>query len=113
MKEYLPLIPTQSAASDITSGPILMGDATMLSIHAVFTGVDVVGTLTIQGSNTGADFVALATATNVTASTNTIVSNTSVTTKYARVFWDATSGTGNITISGIVKHPAVTAAQNY
>jgi hypothetical protein len=110
MKKYT-LIATQSAASDVTTAGINLGDADSYSIHAVFTGSDVVGTLGIYGSNDGTNYTLLQTATNVTASGSVLLNKNDASYQYVRAFWDYTSGTGNITVTAVVKFPGVTVAQ--
>lgn len=104
------LIPTQSAASDITSAAMELGDIDTFSIAVDFTGADVAGSLSLQGSNTSATagFITVANSTQaVTASADHMWSVQGAGYRWVRVFWDYTSGTGNISANFVGKENLV------
>lgn len=89
-----------SAAVDYTTPPIPLGDNGNIAVGITLSGADVVGSISVVGSMTEAftrPFL-LQTATAVTASADTLVSINDINVPWVRVFWDYTSGTGNITI---------------
>lgn len=93
------LIPTSSAAVDVTSAAFDLGDITVYGVQVIFTGANVVGTLTLEASNNGSNFVTVASSSQaVTASAGAYWSVTGAGYRYVRVAWDYTSGTGNITV---------------
>lgn len=93
------LISTTSAAVDVTSCAQDIGDMTTFSVHVDFSGGagDLVGTLTLEASNDGSSFVTVPSSSqSVTNSADHVWSVTGAGYRYVRVFWDYTSGTGNI-----------------
>lgn len=101
-------LPTQSAAADLRTGPINVGDYGNYFIGVTFSGADVVGTLTLEASATK-DFARSWTVANsstaITASGDAYWNISDVNYPYVRVFWDYTSGTGNITIDYTIRQP--------
>lgn len=97
-----------SAASNVTSGWLELGDYTGCSITCAFTGSDVAGTLKLEC----ADDDSKTNPTDVASSSQAITSSadhryniSGAQYKYVRVDWTASSGTGNITVTGIIKEP--------
>ncbi len=107
------LIPTQSAAVDITSAGFQLVDLQGFSVTVDFTGADVVGTLTLQGTNdqTGSTgWITVASSSQaVTASADHMWNVQGAEYRWVRVFWDYTSGTGNITATLVAKKTIVQA----
>jgi hypothetical protein len=103
------LQPAVSAASDIlTPAPLFLGDEKYFDIQAVFTGVDVVGTFKLQQSVDGTNFVDLSgKSTSVTGSATAIQGDNVAQYPWVRFVWDYTSGTGNITVTAIIKQNQV------
>ena len=94
------VIATVSAATDVTGGPIDIGDMTNFSFYALFSGSDVVGTFKLQVGNDGSNFVDLSGSSSaVSASSDACLSVSAAGYRYVRFDWDYTSGTGNITVS--------------
>lgn len=92
------LLDTTSAAASPTSGVYDLVARKELSIQVKFTGNDVVGTLTLEGSLDGTSFFTLDNSTvNVTASTGHIY-DVETRVRYIRVKFTYTSGTGNISV---------------
>jgi hypothetical protein len=104
------LIPTQSAAVDITSAAIELGDIQSFSVSVDFTGSNIVGTLTLECSNESATagFTTVASSSQaVTSSADHMWSVSGAGYRWVRVFWDYTSGTGNITAKFVGKETLV------
>lgn len=104
------LIPTQSAAADVTSAAMELGDINNFSISVDFTGSNLAGTLTLECSNESATtgFTTVASSTqNVTSSADHMWSVSGAGYRWVRVFWDYTSGTGNITAKFVGKEQLV------
>lgn len=110
------LIKTVSGAGDVTSAAFQLGDFQSCSIDVVFSGSDLAGSLSLEGSNdeTGASgFITISGSTTaVTAATDVMYNVTSAEYRWIRVFWDYTSGTGNITANILVKSPVQKAVSN-
>lgn len=102
------LLATTSAAADVTTQPFDLIDLTSYSVQVVFTGVDVVGSLKLQSSLDNVTYTDVAGSTQAVAASESHTWNVPETgDRYIRVFWDYTSGTGNITIKIFVKEPIV------
>ncbi len=105
------LIPLQSAASDITGTYSDIGDLINYSIHVIITGADVAGTLTLESSDDGSNFVTVDNSSqSVTNSGDVMYNVTGASYRYVRPFWDYTSGTGNISAIQIIKEVVVKGA---
>lgn len=100
------LLATISAAADRTSGWLDLGDYIGYSITALISGSNIAGTIKLQCSN---DLTAIvdvgSSSVNITNSDDQIYNVTDAQYRYVRAVWTATSGTGNITITGYVKEP--------
>lgn len=106
MKPSVTLLATISGASSRTSGALELGDYTVYSITVIFTGSNLAGTLALEVSRDGTTFIALASSTQaITASANHMWTDAAAGYRYVRATWTATSGTGNITITGDIKEP--------
>ena len=86
---------TNVTTTDITAEVMDCSNRYGISVHAISTGT-IAGTVQLQVSNDGINWVAL-TALNITInnSTNLYVEKGDLFCKFARVFYDATSGTTN------------------
>lgn len=106
------LIATVSAAADATSAAFDLGDLALFSVEIEFSGADLVGTLTLQCQDTpGTAWKTVASSSQaVTASADHLWSISGAAYRYVRVFWDYTSGTGNITAYLAAKQTAVIGA---
>lgn len=105
MKEIL-LVATTSAAADLTTPQVDLGDLTTFSIHVAFTGTNVVGSLALESSLDNVNWNLIADSTQaVTASTDHVWNTSGAGYRYVRVTWDYTSGTGNILIRFFAKEP--------
>jgi len=94
-----------SAVTDYTSPAIPVGDNGNISIGVTLTGADVAGSILVQGAMTE-DFARpfpLAAATAITLSADTLLTFPDISVPWVRIFWDYTSGTGNITIDVSIK----------
>lgn len=96
------MTPTTSAAADFTAGKVDLGDTTNYSFHFVFTGSDIAGTISIQTSNDGTNFVELS-STAVTSAADKMLSAAVSGYRFVRYDWDYDSGTGNITVTSCLK----------
>lgn len=92
-------IPTLTAVTSPNVGTYFdLGDGGNFSVQVIFTGADVVGTLTLEASDDGTNFVTVANSSQaVTASAGHIWNVTGAGYRYVRPRWVYTSGTGTIT----------------
>lgn len=107
------LVPSGTdAAADRTTVAYELGDLTDYSISVDFTGANVVGTLTLEASNSATSgFVTVSGSSQaVTASADHLWSVTGAGYRYVRVVWDYTSGTGNMTVDLVAKEMRVVGA---
>lgn len=107
MKEIL-LIATTSAATNITSQAVDLCDLTHYCVHVVFTGSNVVGTFSLQGSNENDNFITIPqSVTAITASDDLLMPVENGVYRYVRAVWAYTSGAGNITARFVMKENVV------
>lgn len=100
MRTFAAFIPSQTAVTSFTSAPIPVGDLGNITVAATLTGVDVAGSLLVQGAMTE-DFARpypLATATAVTASSDPFLTFPYIGVPWVRIVWTYTSGTGTIAV---------------
>lgn len=92
------LIPVGTdAAADLNGTWFDLGDLINAAIQVAFTGSNVVGTLTLQGSNDQVTAVTIANSSQaITASGPHIWNITGAGYRFVRPVWDYTSGTGTI-----------------
>lgn len=103
MRRFPGLIQTVSAASDTFSQAIPVGDDGNYWIGVIFSGANVVGSLSLQASDDGVDWFTIPNTTQaVTASADHAWEAPNTSANFVRVAWDYTSGTGNITARGTV-----------
>lgn len=101
-------VATQSAAADITTPAIDLGDVKEFSAHAVFSGSDLAGALIVQYSNDESNWVQES-STAVTSAADKMLEKTMFA-RFVRFFWDYTSGTGNLTLTVKLRENAVKGA---
>jgi len=100
------MLATVSAAANVTSGVLDIGDFTGYSIAAVLTGSDVAGTVSLEVSLDNSTFVTVAsTSTAITSSTDTIFNISDAQYRYVRCKWVYSSGTGNLTVTSFISEP--------
>lgn len=107
------LVSTQDAALDVTSATLDLVDLQTGSFYVAFSGGagNLAGTLYLQGSVDGMTFFNYPNSSQaVTNSTGHIWDLNPTGVRYFRVFWDYTSGTGNITVLGFLKNNVVSGA---
>lgn len=106
------IIPSQSAASSLTSVPIDLGDLKGYSVTVNFTGADVAGTLKLQARNfTDENWVDVGSSSQaVTSSADHVWSVSEADYRYVRVSWTYSSGTGNIKANYVAKENFVKGA---
>ncbi len=103
MRFFDGFIPATSAVTFTNSVSLPIGDNQNFWIGILFTGVDVVGSLKLQGSDNDSDFWDISGSTQaITASTRHAWNVSDVHYPYVRVVWTYTSGTGNISGRAIV-----------
>mgnify|MGYP001615102711 CR=1 FL=1 len=104
------LIATVAGTADVTSAAFDLGNIQTFSVAVDFSGTDLVGTLTLQCSNLAAGpFTTVASSSQaVTASADHTWNVTGAGYRFVRVFWDFTSGTGNISATLVTKDSIVT-----
>ncbi len=110
MKECNLYAVSQTAGSDQRSSIFDLGDLSTFSIAVDFSGGagDLVGTLYLECSNDGTDFVVVANSSQaITVSASHMWSVTWAGYRYIRVYWDYTSGTGAIAAKLVAKENVV------
>jgi hypothetical protein len=113
MAKSFTLLSATDAAQDLTSGALDLVDLQTGSFNVAFSGGagNLVGTLYLQGSVDGTTFFNYPLASQaVTASTGHIWDLNPTGVRYFRVFWDYTSGTGNMAVTAYLKNNVVTGA---
>lgn len=113
MAKTFTLVSTTSAALDVTSAALDLVDLQTGSFNVAFSGGagNLAGTLYLQGSVDGVTFFNYPNASQaVTNSTGHIWDLNPTGVRYFRVFWDYTSGTGNITVTAYLKNTVVVGA---
>lgn len=104
MSKTITLLAAQNANGAATSGVLDIADLPTASLQVIFTGANVVGTLTLQGSTDQTNWALLpGTTIAVTASVGHIYDITPTGVQYFRVVWAYTSGAGNISVTGKIK----------
>lgn len=98
-----------TAVTPFNSAPLLLNDNDGVYIQVLFTGSNVVGTLTLEASADNTTYVTIAGSSQaVTASANSAWNQSNLNAKYVRAVWAYTSGTGNISIKANIKSKTVT-----
>lgn len=93
-----------SAAVDVTAGWLDLGDYTGYSIDCTLSGSNVAGTLKLECSNDKTTVVDVPSSSQaITSSADHIYNVSDAQYRYVRADWTATSGTGNLTVNGIIK----------
>jgi hypothetical protein len=99
-----------SAVTSRVSVPFQIDDLLVYSVQAVFTGVNVVGVLTLEATNDDTDSTSWTTIQDSTqaviASANHIWNVNGAGYRWCRARWVYTSGTGNIKMNVTIKEPA-------
>jgi hypothetical protein len=112
-EEPIQLVSNANAAVDITSVPLNLGDMRGYSLAVDFSGGggNLAGTLKLQASIDNSLWIDVTGSSQaVTSSTDHMWSVTDAEYRYVRVSWTFTSGTGNMTVKGIIKRNVVTGA---
>lgn len=93
------IVSGQNAATSFTSPGIYYEGSLSCPVQAIFTGSNVVGTIQIEYSLDGVNFVSASASDtyNITASQGLFVGSMAFST-YFRMHWTYTSGTGTITV---------------
>lgn len=105
------IIPQSDASVSTTSNNLDLGDLKDVSIQVTFTGSDVVGTLKLEASNNGTDFVDVdSSSQSVTASGDHMWNIAVANYRWLRADWAYTSGTGTIKADAIIKENPITGA---
>lgn len=100
------LLATVSAAANKTTIGYDLGDSVGYSLASVVSGADVVGTLSLEVSLDNTSYVEVPSSSqSIAASADYIYSVSDAQYRYVRAKWVYTSGTGNITITIVVKDP--------
>lgn len=108
MAKSYTLLSAQNANANADSGVLDLVDLTTASFYVGFTGTNVIGVLTLQGSVDGTNFFDYpGSSQNVTASTGHIYDLNPTGVRYFRVRWTYTSGTGNIVVTAFTKNNVV------
>lgn len=105
------LMSAANAGANATSVPSTLGDLKDFSIHIDFSSGTLNGTLTLECSNDGSDWVTVSGSTQSVASGASHMWNISnACYRYVRVAWAWTSGTGTLTARMVIKENVVKGA---
>lgn len=87
-------------SADVTSSEAGLDHMEMAAIHAKWSGSSPTGSLIVQATVNGTDWVAVSTDTTlaVTATGEKIFHLSNIGYRKCRVFWDKTSGTGSLDV---------------
>lgn len=86
-------------SADITSGSYVIGNATAMSVQLTWSGTAPVGDLKVQASNDGTNWVDTDAVVAVATNTDSTLANFEEPGwKWFRIFYDRTSGTGNLNV---------------
>lgn len=100
------LLSAADAAVNQTSVGVQLGDQKEYSVHVVFSSGTLNGTLTLEASNTDANYVTISGTSQAIASGAAHMYNVSgASYKFYRLKWVATSGTGTVTATAVLKEP--------
>ncbi len=113
MAKTITLVSNANAAGDVTSASLDLVDLQTGSFNVIFSGGagNLAGTLYLQGSVDNVNFFNYPSSSqSVTASTGHIWDLNPTGVRYFRVFWDFTSGTGNISVTAFLKNNVVVGA---
>ena len=100
------IIATVSAAASVNSIGYDLGDLDAFSLHCVFSGTDVSGTVKLQCSNENTTWVDVPNeSTNISNSAEEMFNIFDAEYRYVRVNWTYISGTGNMTCYLVAKEP--------
>lgn len=90
---------TANANTSFNSDAIIMKDNQKIWIQVVFTGADVVGTLTLEESRDGTnDWQTVGDSSKAVTASGKHIWNYTASGPIPRVVWAYTSGTGNVTV---------------
>lgn len=107
MKTYT-LLDAVNAAGSVTSVELGLGDLDRFSIHADFSGATLGGTLSLECSNDGTDWIMVLGSDQTVASSASHMWNVSgACYQYVRVKWVPTGGTGTLTAKATIKENIV------
>lgn len=102
------MLKTVTAASSVTTVPMILDDLKMYCIQATISGADVAGTIKLQASVDNVTYLDVANSSvSITSSADQLWDVTICSYRYVRVVWTYSSGTGNIGILGFLKYPVV------
>lgn len=106
---YVKMYGPVTAATSVAAGTYLfLGDQPYFSIQAIFTGSDVAGTFKLQRSIDGVSWADISgQTTSVTSSASTVLGGGAEGATYVRWAWAYTSGTGNLSVIGVIKQTPV------
>jgi hypothetical protein len=100
-----------ATAANLTSPAVDLGDLQVYGIEVLVTGSDVVGTFTLEASNTKNAWVTISGSSQaITASADVFYDVTKAGYRYVRLVFAYTSGTGAITASVVVKENLIKGA---
>lgn len=113
MAKTITLVSNVSAGADVTTPSLDLVDLQTGSFNVIFSGGagNLAGTLYLQGSVDNVNFFTYPNSNqSVTASTGHIWDLNPTGVRYFRVFWDYTSGTGNVTVTAFLKNNVIVGA---
>ena len=105
------ILATVSATASVNSVPFQIDDLTVYSVQVTFSGLNVVGTLTLQASNDAVTWIDIEdSAQAVTASSSHMWNVKGAGYRWSRAAWVYTSGTGNIGMTVCIKENVIKGA---
>jgi len=105
MSKEITLITATDASGDVTSNSWDLVDLDRFSVQVNFTGSDLVGTLTLEASNDDTNFITVTDSSQAVSASTDHLYDVTAGYRYVRLFWDYTSGSGNISAKVLVKEP--------
>lgn len=84
-------------SGDVTSAAVDIGESRVIAVQLVWSGTSPVGNAYIQGSYNGTDWASVTAGAAVSGNTGSLIINyPDPGFRYARIFFDFTSGTGTL-----------------
>lgn len=95
------VITNGNMSSDVTSSSVDIGEARSICAQIYWTGTSPAGNFYVQGSNDGNNWALASSAVAVSGNSGSLLINLDAPAfRYARIFYDSTSGTG--TVQGLI-----------
>ncbi len=100
------LFSAADASTDKTSVGVNIGDQKEYSVQVDFSSATLNGTLTLEASNTNVNYVTISgTSQSISSGASHVYNVSGASYQYYRVKWVASSGTGTVTATAVLKEP--------